>query len=66
MGARPCGMVGVCARHGSSCLLWIVVDVAYVGTFVITDLRLTAGLYAAMIVLEALGYRRWHVASTRA
>jgi nicotinamide mononucleotide transporter len=46
-------------RHAASWLLWIAVDVVYVGMFLFKGLNLTAGLYAAMIVLAAIGYRRW-------
>lgn len=46
-------------RHAASWLLWIVVDMVYVGMFAFKDLWLTAGLYAAMILLAVLGYRRW-------
>lgn len=46
-------------RHAASWLLWIVVDVLYVGMFVIKELWLTAGLYAAMVGLAVMGYRRW-------
>jgi nicotinamide mononucleotide transporter len=51
-------------RHAASWLLWIVVDVLYVGMFVYKALTLTAGLYAAMIALAVLGYRQWKTAST--
>jgi nicotinamide mononucleotide transporter len=46
-------------RHAASWLLWITVDVFYVGMFVFKGLSLTAGLYTAMIALAVLGYRRW-------
>ena len=46
-------------RHAESWLLWIAVDLAYVGMFVVKALWLTSVLYAAMIVLAVLGYRRW-------
>jgi len=46
-------------RHAASWLLWIVVDTVYVGMFVFKNLWPTAGLYAAMIVLAVIGYRRW-------
>ena len=46
-------------RHAASWLLWIVVDVLYVGLFVAKDLMLTAGLYAAMVALAVIGFRRW-------
>jgi nicotinamide mononucleotide transporter len=46
-------------RHRANWLLWIAVDICYVAMFVIKGLFLTAGLYAAMIVLAAIGYRQW-------
>ena len=46
-------------RHRENWLLWIVVDVAYVGMFAFKGLTLTAGLYAAMIGLAIVGYREW-------
>lgn len=46
-------------RHRANWLLWIVVDVAYVGMFVVKGLWLTSGLYAAFVVLAAIGYRSW-------
>jgi len=49
-------------RHAASWLLWIAVDVLYVGMFVFKGLWLTAGLYGAMIVLAVLGYRNWQQA----
>ncbi|PZQ53142.1 nicotinamide riboside transporter PnuC [Novosphingobium sp. TCA1] len=49
-------------RHAASWLLWIAVDVLYVGMFLFKALWLTAGLYAAMIGLAVLGYRSWRAA----
>jgi nicotinamide mononucleotide transporter len=46
-------------RHRESWLLWIAVDVVYVGMFVLKGLLLTAGLYAVMIGLAVMGYREW-------
>lgn len=46
-------------RYRESWLVWIAVDVVYVGMFVVKALLLTAGLYAAMVGLAVLGYRRW-------
>lgn len=40
-------------------LVWIAVDVLYVGMFVFKGLYLTAGLYAVFLYLAALGYRSW-------
>lgn len=50
-------------RHAESWLLWIAVDVLYVGMFLYKALMPTAGLYAAMVVLAAIGYRRWTATS---
>ncbi|AOR79921.1 ribosyl nicotinamide transporter [Sphingomonas sp. LH128] len=52
-------------RQSASWLLWIAVDVLYVGMFAFKDLWLTAGLYAAMVALAVLGYRRWRAAAAR-
>lgn len=46
-------------RHRANWLLWIVVDVVYVGMFVFKGLWLTAGLYAAFVGLAVMGYIRW-------
>ena len=40
-------------------LLWIVVDVFYVGMFVMKELYLTAGLYAVFLLLAAVGFAEW-------
>ncbi|RMB36695.1 nicotinamide mononucleotide transporter [Sphingomonas sp. PP-F2F-G114-C0414] len=52
-------------RHAASWLLWIGVDSLYVGMFVFKGLLPTAGLYAAMIVLAVIGYRRWRAAGRK-
>ena len=49
-------------RHRASWLLWIVVDIVYVGMFVFKGLMLTAGLYAVMIGLAVMGYKSWRQA----
>ncbi len=49
-------------RHRETWLLWIAVDIAYVGMFVSKGLLLTAGLYAVMIGLAVIGYRDWRPA----
>lgn len=51
-------------RHPANWLLWIAVDILYVGMFVFKGLWLTSGLYAAMIALAVLGYRRWRQAGS--
>lgn len=40
-------------------LVWIAVDVVYVGMFIYKDLFLTAGLYGAFLVLAASGFAQW-------
>lgn len=40
-------------------LIWIAVDVVYVGMFLYTGLLLTAGLYAVFLVLATMGYMQW-------
>jgi nicotinamide mononucleotide transporter len=40
-------------------LLWLAVDVFYVGMFAYKQLYLTAGLYALFLVLAAMGFAAW-------
>ncbi|HEX2092964.1 MAG TPA: nicotinamide riboside transporter PnuC [Longimicrobiaceae bacterium] len=40
-------------------LVWVAVDVVYVGMFISRELYLTAGLYAVFLVLAAKGYLEW-------
>lgn len=40
-------------------VLWIAVDVVYVGMFIFKELYLTAGLYAVFLYLAALGFISW-------
>lgn len=40
-------------------LIWIIVDVLYVGLYVYKNLMLTALLYAVFVVMAALGWRAW-------
>ncbi len=40
-------------------LLWIAVDVVYVGLYATRQLPLTAALYAGFVVLAAIGWWRW-------
>ena len=49
-------------RHRENWLLWIAVDIVYVGMFVFKGLLLTSGLYAVMIGLAVIGYRDWRKA----
>lgn len=40
-------------------LLWLAVDVFYVGMFAYKELYLTAGLYAVFLYLAGLGFVQW-------
>lgn len=40
-------------------LIWIFVDVIYVGVYIVKDLHLTAGMYALYIYIAAIGYWEW-------
>jgi nicotinamide mononucleotide transporter len=40
-------------------LIWIFVDVIYVGVYIVKDLHLTAGMYALYIYIAAMGYIEW-------
>ena len=42
-----------------SWLVWLAVDVCYVGMFLYKELYLTAGLYTVFLVLAALGFAQW-------
>ncbi|MGY4533127.1 nicotinamide mononucleotide transporter [Pseudomonas sp. TE3786] len=46
-------------KYVASWWLWIVLDTLYVGMYLYKDLYLTAGLYAAFVVLAAYGLRAW-------
>ncbi|UOD30278.1 nicotinamide mononucleotide transporter [Massilia violaceinigra] len=40
-------------------IVWIVVDVLYVGLYIHKDLHATAVLYAAFVVMAVFGWRAW-------
>ena len=46
-------------KHIATWILWVFVDVIYVGMFLYKDLMLTAGLYAAFVGLAAYGWWQW-------
>jgi nicotinamide mononucleotide transporter len=47
-------------------LVWIVVDVVYVGACLSQRLYPTAGVYAAFLVMAAFGYREWRLSAASA
>lgn len=46
-------------KHIATWVLWVFVDIVYVGMFIYKDLYLTAGLYAAFVVMAAFGWWQW-------
>ena len=40
-------------------LLWVFVDIIYVGIYIFKDLHLTAAMYAIYIVIALIGYMDW-------
>lgn len=49
------------ARKVLECwLLWIAVDIVYVGIYLAKELRLTALLYGIFIALACYGWQQWH------
>jgi nicotinamide mononucleotide transporter len=53
-------------KHTANWLLWIVVDLVYIGEYLYKDLRATALLYAGLVALAALGLRDWRRAAAPA
>lgn len=50
-------------RRIENWLLWIAIDAGAIGLYILRDLHLTAGLYAAFLVLSVIGLREWIRAS---
>lgn len=46
-------------KHLENWIVWIAVDVFYVGMFLMKSLYLTAGLYAVFLLLATLGLAEW-------
>ena len=46
-------------KHIATWILWVFVDIVYVGMFIYKDLYLTAGLYAAFVLMAAFGWWQW-------
>ncbi len=46
-------------KHIATWVLWVFVDIIYVGMFIYKDLYLTAGLYAAFVGMAAFGWWQW-------
>ena len=46
-------------KHTANWVLWIAVDLTYIGEYLYKDLRPTALLYAGWVLLAVLGLRDW-------
>lgn len=53
-------------RRIENWVLWIAIDAGAIALYIQRDLHLTAGLYAAFLVLSVLGLREWIAAERRA
>ena len=40
-------------------LIWIFVDIIYIGVYMIKELHLTAGMYAIYVLIAIMGYINW-------
>ncbi len=40
-------------------LVWVAVDIVYIGMFIYKSLYVTAALYLVFLVLSVMGYRQW-------
>ena len=47
-------------KYIATWVLWVIVDIVYVGMFFYKSLYLTAGLYAVFIGLAILGWKQWN------
>lgn len=52
-------------RRIENWILWIAIDAGAIALYIARDLQLTAGLYAAFLVLSVLGLREWTRAAGR-
>lgn len=46
-------------KHIATWILWVFVDIIYVGMFIYKDLWLTSGLYAAFVLMAGYGWWQW-------
>ena len=47
-------------KYIATWVLWVIVDIVYVGMFFYKSIYLTAGLYAVFIGLAILGWKQWN------
>lgn len=53
------GQVLLSRKKRENWLIWIIVDVLYIGLYIYKDLMLTAVLYAVFVVMAMMGWRAW-------
>jgi nicotinamide mononucleotide transporter len=53
-------------KHIANWVLWIVVNLIYIGEYIYKDLWITAVLYAGLVILAILGLRDWRRAAQTA
>jgi len=53
------GQVLLSRKKIENWLIWIIVDVLYVGLYIYKNLMLTAALYAVFVVMAIMGLRAW-------
>ena len=46
-------------KYVATWLMWIVLDIIYVGMFIYKELFLTAVLYAGFVILAVWGFKQW-------
>ncbi len=46
-------------KHIATWILWVFVDIIYVGMFIYKDLFLTSALYAVFVLMAAYGWYQW-------
>ncbi|HCC8381357.1 nicotinamide riboside transporter PnuC [Acinetobacter baumannii] len=46
-------------KHIATWILWVFVDIVYVGMFIYKELFLTSALYAAFVLMAAYGWYQW-------
>lgn len=59
------GQVLLSRKRLENWLVWIAVDILYVGLYVYKGLMLTAFLYAAFVIMAFIGWRTWSKACPR-
>ncbi|MFT8516371.1 MAG: nicotinamide riboside transporter PnuC, partial [Acetobacter persici] len=59
------GQIWMARRYLACWVVWVAVDIVYTALFVMRDLYLTAGLYAAFVVLAVMGWTQWRAAARK-